>query len=301
MTTHLPVLASQAVDLLVRDPDGLYVDGTVGCAAHARLVLERLSLSGRLWGFDWDEEMLACARATLAADSARIRLFHAPFSTIGAELARAGTLATGILIDLGLNSAVLDDPARGFTYRHPDSPLDLRMDRSRPVTAADVLASEPEDELEKLFREFGEVRRPRAVARAITSERARRPIATAGDLALTLRRARALHGGPAELSRVYQALRYRVNEELDEIDRLLAGVAGWIVPGGRLITISYESLSDRRIKALHRKSGAAGHPAPFRLLTSHVIRPGRDEIHANPRARSAKLRALERIGEPWQA
>ena len=251
MSVHLPVLAKVAVDLLVRDTGGLYVDGTVGGAAHAALILERLSPSGRLWGFDWDQEMLSLAKASLDDGECRVRLHHAPFSLIGEMLAREGLRANGILLDLGLNSAVLDDPSRGFSYRDPASPHDMRMDRTRTTTAADVLGNASEDDLERIFRELGEVRRPRVVARAIARERARRPILTAGDLASGLRRAHALSGGPAELSRIYQALRYAVNAELDDIDLFLNGVAVWIVPEGRLVVISYESLSDRRVKALH--------------------------------------------------
>lgn len=299
MMSHLPVLARVAVDLLVRDTNGLYIDGTVGCAAHAMKILDRLSPAGRIWGFDWDQEMLARAQSALDDGTGRARFFHAPFSTIGEALAQENTRASGILLDLGLNSAVLDDAIRGFMYRDLASPLDMRMDRTRPTTAADVLRNASEDELERIFHELGEVRRPRVVARAIARARDRGPIVTAGDLVSCLRRARALSGGPAELSRIYQALRFCVNDELGEVDRFVAGVADWIVPEGRLIVISYESLSDRRFKRLHRKS--ADVPSSFRLLTSHVIRPGRDEIRENPRARSAKLRAMERIDGQWQA
>jgi 16S rRNA (cytosine1402-N4)-methyltransferase len=302
MTNHMPVQASVAVEYLVRNPDGLYVDGTVGCAAHARMILERLSPSGRLWGFDWDVEMLKRARAALGPNDDRVRLFHAPFSQIGAELAKDRIQADGILIDLGLNSVVLDDPARGFSYRYANAPLDMRMDLRMPLTAAAILAHESEDALDLIFHELGGVRRPRAVAHAIVLARAKVAIATTGDLSEVLRRARALPGGPAELSRVFQALRYRVNGELEDLDRFISGVADWIAPGGRLIAISYESLSDRRLKALHkRKRDPEDDPVLFRLLTPHVIRPDREEVRANPRARSAKLRAMERTGESCPA
>jgi 16S rRNA (cytosine1402-N4)-methyltransferase len=290
---HQPVLAVAVAEYLVWDQDGLYVDGTVGCAMHARGILDRLTSKGRLWGFDWDEQMLELARRQLAAERTRVRLFDEAFSRIGARLQEAGERAHGIFLDLGLNSVALDDSERGFRYRDAGAPLDMRMDRRRKQTAATLLNEATEEELLALARSLGEVRSARAAVRAIVRAREQAPLRCAGDLVVALRRGGALRGGAAELSRLWQALRFRVNEELEDLDAFLAEVAEWLVPQGRLVVISYESLSDRRVKALHR--AGPGGARSFRLLTRRVVRPDREEIRKNPRARSAKLRAMERI------
>ncbi|MDM7913735.1 MAG: 16S rRNA (cytosine(1402)-N(4))-methyltransferase RsmH [Candidatus Eisenbacteria bacterium] len=266
---HEPVLVDVVAEMLVTDPSGLYVDGTVGGAAHARKILERLSPEGCLWGFDWDEGMLEIARRRLSSDSERVTLFHDPFSQIGARLAGAGRRAHGVLLDLGLNTEVLDDPARGFQYRDPSSPLDMRMDRRRERTAASILNGSSEEDLLRLFRERGELRRPRAAARAIVRERERAPLATSGDLIRGLRRGGALSGGPAELSRLYQALRFEVNGELEELDAALRQAPEWLVVSGRLAVLSYESLSDRRVKQVDRPG--PGHVPHMRSLTLSLI------------------------------
>jgi 16S rRNA (cytosine1402-N4)-methyltransferase len=289
---HMPVLAVESVDLLLVNPAGLYIDGTVGLGGHSKRIVSKLSDNGLLWGFDWDEEMLNHARQTLLPESSRVEFFREGFSCIGQHLAAREMVADGILLDLGLNSKVLDDPSRGFLYRDPSAELDMRMDRSRPRTAAMLLASGGEEELERVFREYGEVRKPKTVARAIVHARRIGPIVCAKDLIEALRRAHALAGGPAELSRIWQALRYEVNEEMAELSRFVQEVHDWIRPGGRVCVISYESISDRMIKSLHRRVGDK--ESRFRLLTRRVVVPGREEIRSNPRARSAKLRAMER-------
>jgi 16S rRNA (cytosine1402-N4)-methyltransferase len=291
---HQPVLAAAVSEHLVWDRDGLYVDGTIGCAMHARGILDRLTSKGRLWGFDWDEQMLDVARRQLASEQARVRLFDEPFSQIGLRLQQAGERAHGIFLDLGLNSAVLDDSSRGFTYRDASAALDMRMDRRRQRTAARLINEGSEHELMMLFKNLGEARSPRAAARAIVQGRKQRPLQTAGDLVTALRRGGALRGGASELSRLWQAIRYWVTEELDDLDHFLAGVADWLLPQGRLVVLSYESLCDRRVKALHSASGSS-RTNRFRLLTRRALRPDREEIRTNPRARSAKLRAMERI------
>ncbi|MBD3163056.1 MAG: 16S rRNA (cytosine(1402)-N(4))-methyltransferase RsmH, partial [Candidatus Eisenbacteria bacterium] len=277
---HLPVLAETAVDLLVRDPNGLYVDGTIGAANHTLLLLETLDSNGRVWGFDWDQEMLEIARDKLEHQGDRVELFAEPFSRIGTRLAERDRHAHGILIDLGLNSEALDAKDRGFRYRDADAPLDMRMDRRREGTAADYLADATEEELAETLRELGEVRNARAVARALVEARRSRPIRTSGDLVGALRRAGQLRGGAADLSRIYQALRLRTTGEIEEIDRLIAGVPDWLIPGGRLVVLSYESISDRKIKSLRGGPGREN-ASPLRPLNRKVIRPTRDEIASN--------------------
>ena len=290
---HDPVLATSVCELLVWHPDGLYIDGTVGCGMHARQILECLGAEGTLWGFDWDEEMLSTARLELNNDAHRVRLFHDPFSRVGERLEEEGVRAHGIFLDLGLNSAVLDSSERGFRYRDADSPLDMRMDRRKTRTAADLLNKATEPELATLFRDLGGVRRSGAVARAIVQARERAPLRVAGDLVTALRRGRGSRVDASELSRVYQALRVKINEELEDLDRFLETAADALVPSGRLLVLSYESVTDRRVKAMHTDP-TKENPASFRLLTRRVVRPEREEIRENPRARSAKLRAMER-------
>jgi 16S rRNA (cytosine1402-N4)-methyltransferase len=296
---HTPVLAESVADLLVTDPDALYVDGTIGSAGHALTILTRLSPRGRLWGFDWDPEMIDIARERIGLGEPRVELACAPLSEIPGRLSSRGEQAQGILADLGLNSVVLDRTERGFRYRDPAAPLDMRMDRRRSLTAATVLNEAGEAELEQLFREAGEVRRSRAVARAVVTARGRAPLRTAGDLLHALRRAR-VPAPPAELSRIYQALRYRVNAELEDLDLFLAAAASALAPGGRLVVLSYESITDRRVKTLARAAEAADAGARsgphLRALQRRVVKPAREEVVQNPRARSARLRALERKG-----
>lgn len=290
---HEPVLATSVCEWLVREPDGLYIDGTVGCGGHARRILECLGAEGSLWGFDWDEEMLETARSELNNETQRVRLFHDPFSRVGDRLEEEGVRAHGIFLDLGLNSAVLDSTERGFRYRDADSPLDMRMDRRKKQTAADLLNKATEPELTTLFRDLGGVRRAGAVARALVQARERSPLRFAGDLVAALRRGRGSRVDASELSRIYQALRVKINEELEDLDRFLETVVDALLPAGRLLVLSYESVTDRRVKRMHAPI-TPDHPAPFRLLTRRVIQPDREEIRANPRARSAKLRAMER-------
>lgn len=300
MATHIPVLADLSVDLLIWDPSGIVCDGTLDGGTLARAICERLTGSGRLWGFDWDEEMVRVAGGTLSDFGDRARLFHAPFSRIGAELEKEGTLCHSIIADLGLSTTVLDDTGRGFRHNDPEAPLDMRMDRSRPRTAADFLAGAGEEEMARTFRELGGVRNARAAARAIVRARESQPIRTSGDLLRALRRGGALRGGPAELSRLYQSLRYCVNDEIGELQHLISGAPDWIVPRGRLVLITYESITDRLAKSCGRMCGVNGNPV-WIALTRRVVRPEREEIVRNPRARSAKLRAFERTEEPWQA
>lgn len=300
MTTHIPVLAELSVDLVSWDPSGIVCDGTLDGGTLASAICGRQSELGRLWGFDWDEEMIRVAGGVLSAYAHRVRLFHAPFSRIGEELAKEGVRCHAIIADLGLSTTVLDDSTRGFRYRDAESLLDMRMDRSRPMTAADFLDRAGEEEMLQTFRELGGVRNARAAARAIVRERGVRPLRTSGDLLRALRKGGALRGGPAELSRLYQSLRYRVNDEIGELERLLLGAPNWVVPGGRLVLITYESITDRLAKSCGRMCGVGGNPV-WKSLTRRVVRPERDEIVRNPRARSAKLRAFERTEEPWQA
>jgi len=274
-------------------PGGFWVDGTLGAAGHALAILEGSAPLGRLLATDRDAESLERAAARLAAPE-RAELVHADFRELPRLLDERGRAADGVLLDLGVSSLQLDDPERGFSFRE-GGPLDMRLDRSRGETAADLVARLPEHELADLIYQYGEERASRKVARAIARARQRAPIATTAALAglvrAVVRRGRRPGLDPA--TRTFQALRIAVNRELDGLGDALEALAGKLAPGGRLVVIAFHSLEDREVK--HRFRGLARNG--FRLLTRKPVRPGEAERRANPRSRSARLRGLERPAE----
>ncbi len=265
------------------------MDGTVGLGGHASAVLRATAPDGRLRGFDRDGETLARARERLAPFAERARLEQADYRDIPARLGEER--ADGILLDLGISSVQLDDPGRGFSFL-ADGPLDMRMDRSGGETAADLVNELPEKELADVIYEYGEERASRRIARAIVRSRERAPIRTTAALAEIVRRAappsrrRGFH--PA--TRTFQALRIRVNRELDGLDGALENLARCLAPGGRMAVIAFHSLEDRVAKTSFRTLARQG----YTILTKKPLRPGEDETRANPRARSARLRAIAR-------
>jgi 16S rRNA (cytosine1402-N4)-methyltransferase len=305
---HVPVLLDQVLGWLQPRPGGCYCDATIGLGGHARAILERSAPDGRLVGLDRDRDALDAARTVLQPFGDRVTLVHAPFSRAREVLAGLGLLPIdGFLVDLGVSSPQLDRPERGFSFQH-SGPLDMRMDQTQGETVGDLLRSVDEAELERIIREYGEERYARRVARAIIEARdARASDAQAGGAsgldstgALAALVARALprherHKNPA--TRTFQALRIAVNRELEELDLFLAQAADCLKPGGRLCVIAFHSLEDRiakrRLRALAGRDG--GGPARLRILTKHVVVADDDERARNPRARSAKLRAAERI------
>jgi 16S rRNA (cytosine1402-N4)-methyltransferase len=297
---HLPVLLDEVITWLEPKPGGIYCDATVGLGGHARAVLEKSAPDGRLVGLDRDPSALEAARAALHPFGDRVTLVHARFSEARQVLERLGAVPVdGFVVDLGVSSPQLDRPERGFSFRN-DGPLDMRMDPTAGETAADFLRRVDETELARIIRDYGEERYAGRVARAIVANRHVEPLETTGKLAALV--ARALprhehHKSPA--TRTFQALRIAVNGELDELERFLDVVADCLRPGGRLCVIAFHSLEDRivkrRLRALAgRGEGAAG-PPRFRLLTKHVVVASDAERARNPRARSAKLRAAERV------
>jgi 16S rRNA (cytosine1402-N4)-methyltransferase len=303
---HLPVLLAESLELLAVRPGGLYVDGTLGLGGHASEVLRRSAPDGRFLGVDKDGETLERAMARLAPFGPRARFAQADFREIPELL--AGALADGILLDLGVSSVQLDSAERGFSFQ-ADGPLDMRMDRTRGETAAEVVNRTRERDLADLIFRFGEERGSRRIARAITRAREHGPIRTTAELAEVVRRA-APRGRPGlhPATRTFQALRIHVNQELSALGaaltalarRLAVGgrlvapalsaLAECLAPGGRLVVIAFHSLEDREVKHTFRALATGG----FRLLTKKPIRPGAPELHANPRARSARLRAVAR-------
>jgi 16S rRNA (cytosine1402-N4)-methyltransferase len=289
---HEPVLVREVVSWLRPHAGGLYVDGTVGLGGHAAALLG--AGAGRVIGLDRDEAALAVARERLAWAGDRVTLLHADYRNLDEALAsQAVTQADGMLVDLGVSSLQLDDPARGFSFRQAGA-LDMRMDRSSGATLAERLAAVDEATLADAIFRYGEERRSRRVARAILDARDR------GDLGDTLALARAVRRGAGAgrwqridpATRTFQALRIWVNDELDGLDRFLESAASRLVPSGRLAVIAFQSLEDRVVKHTFRRLAASG-PA-FALATKRAVRPGEDEVAANPRARSARLRVLEK-------
>ncbi len=287
---HVPVLLDETLELLAVSPGGLWVDGTLGLGGHAEAVLRRTAPDGRLVGFDRDEEALERARARLAPFGERVRLEHADYREIPERL--GGERASGILLDLGVSSLQLDDAERGFSFQR-EGPLDMRMDRSARGTAAELVNRMRESELADLIHELGEEPYSRRIARAIARAREQAAITTTTELADIVRRAapRSRRPGFHPATRTFQALRIRVNRELDGLGEAIERAAACLRSGGRLVVIAFHSLEDRAVKQAFRSlAGGRG----FSLLTRKPLRPGDAEVRRNPRARSARLRALVR-------
>ena len=303
---HRPVMVDEIVDLFTPVPRGPVVDATVGGGGHARAILDahpHLSVIG----IDRDADALAAAAENLAAHADRVRLEHARFDALPQVVDAAGAESiSGALFDLGVSSPQFDRPERGFSYRG-DGPLDMRMDRDDPRTAADVVNGYDEAELTKLFAASGENRFARRIARAVV---AARPIETTGQLAEVVRDAipaatRRTGGHPAR--KVFQALRIEVNHELDVLGPALDAAIDLLVPGGRVATLAYHSGEDRLVKDrfLSASTGdcvcpptlpcVCGARPTVRLLTRGARKPSAAEVAANPRAESARLRAVEKL------
>ncbi len=290
---HLPVMVDEATRLLQPERGGTYVDCTVGLGGHTRALLEQGA--ERVIGLDRDPQALAMASRQLESYGARVQLVHADYRTIDTVLDSLGVaLVAGALADLGVSSMQFDAEGRGFSFRR-DEPLDMRMDQSQGQTVAERLATVDEADLADVIYQFGEERRSRRVARGIVMARERAPIETTGQLAAIVRR--SLSGqswqriDPA--TRTFQALRIWVNGELERLDEFVRRAAMRLQTGGRLVVISFHSLEDRLVKhtlrALDRSDGIV------KVLTGRPLGPADTEIALNPRARSAKLRAAERL------
>jgi len=283
------VLREESLELLAVGAGGFYVDGTVGMGGHAVEILTRSGPSGRLLGIDRDADALALARERLAGFGDRVRLHHGDYREIPELL--DGEAADGILLDLGVSSLQLDTPERGFSFQR-EGPLDMRMDQSQGRTAADLVNRLREADLADVIYRYGEERASRRIARAIAHARQRATIETTTELASIVRRAMGgrRRGQIDPATRTFQALRIAVNSELEGLGAALVALSGCLKPGGRLVAIAFHSLEDREVKHTFKDMGRQG----FRLLTKKPVRPGENELSANPRARSARLRALEK-------
>ena len=290
---HEPVLVSEVMSVLAPERGGLFVDCTTGLAGHSAVLLERGA--SRLVGLDRDQDALRIAAERLAPFGDRVELVHSDYRELAPVLQSRGISgADGILADLGVSSMQLDADGRGFSFRR-DEPLDMRMDRSQGPTVADLLADVDETDLANVIFQYGEERHSRRVARAIVYARNAAPIATTGALADIVRRA-VPHRGYQRIdpaTRTFQALRIWVNRELEGLDTFLETAVRLLNAGARLAIITFHSLEDRIVKHTFRAIAAAGDA--WRVLTRKPISPADDEVARNPRARSAKLRAIERL------
>ncbi len=306
MIEHAPVLLKEAVDALnVRDA-GIYVDCTFGRGGHSRLILSRLGADGRLVALDRDPEAV---RAAAEIDDARFQIIHGAFGRVAQLLAKAGvTRVHGVLLDLGVSSPQLEQGERGFSFRH-DAPLDMRMDTTQGPTAAEWLATATESEIREVIRNYGEERFAKPIAAAIVAARAGGTLGTTGQLAALVAEAvptREPRQDPA--TRTFQALRIRINQELEELSLVLPQCIELLEPGGRLVVISFHSLEDRIVKRFLREHSrpdtlpprlavrARDLPQPKLRLVGRARRPGDAEVATNPRARSAIMRVAERTG-----
>jgi 16S rRNA (cytosine1402-N4)-methyltransferase len=306
------VLLSEVVAALQPRAGGAYVDCTVGAGGHAEAILEAAKPDGQLLGLDADGDALALARARLRRFGARVTLVHRNFRDLSAVLAEQRfAQVQGVLLDLGVSSMQLNQPERGFSFSS-DGPLDMRMNQTEGPTAADAISELPEHDLARILFDYGEEPRARRIARAIVARRAHAPFRSTGDLSRVIASAAggARGGRIHPATRSFQALRIAVNDELHGLEVALPDALESLVPGGRLAVISFHSLEDRIVKRfLQSRAGRCVCPpglpvcvcraqAEVRLLTKKPIVPGRDEQMRNPRSRSAKLRAAEKLRAP---
>jgi 16S rRNA (cytosine1402-N4)-methyltransferase len=270
------------------------VDATVGTGGHAAALLAAAPASACLLGLDRDRTALTVAAQVLSRFGSRVILHHGDFADLAPALARAGFAEIdALLVDLGMSSFALDNPARGFSLRL-DGPLDMRMDQESPDCAADLVNQASEAELARIIWAYGQEPAARRIARAIASARRRRPITTTGELRSVVERARgrARHGRIHPATRTFQALRIAVNGELERLSWLLEKAPGLLSAGGRMAVIAYHSLEDRPVKKRFFELAAS---AGFTMPAGRLLRPGAAEMARNPRARSARLRCLERV------
>jgi 16S rRNA (cytosine1402-N4)-methyltransferase len=302
---HTPVLASEAIEALAIDPQGVYVDGTFGRGGHSREILARLGPSGRLIALDRDPDAEPAARAI--ADS-RFSFFRTPFSALAQVL--EGRRVHGMLFDLGVSSPQLEDAARGFSFR-ADGPLDMRMDPTTGATAAQWLATAEERQIREVIRDYGEERFAKQIAAAIVAARSRQPLLRTRELAdLVAKAVRTREPGQDPATRTFQALRIHLNRELEEVSLMLPRAVAHLAAGGRLAVISFHSLEDRIVKRFMQSAArpevprrlplrAIEMPQPALKLVGRAVRASAQETRRNPRARSAILRVAERTAGPF--
>ena len=306
---HKSVLLEETIEGLRVKPDGIYVDGTLGGAGHAREVCARLSAKGRFIGIDQDQDAIIAAGERLAVYGERVTVIRSNYCYMVDELKKLGIRQVdGILLDLGVSSYQLDNGERGFSYR-TDAPLDMRMDQRQTRTAADIINGYEEKELYRIIRDYGEDKFAKNIAKHIVAARQKAPIRTTGELTEIIRQSipmkvQATGGHPAK--RTFQAVRIELNRELDVLRESLDGMIDILSDGGRICVITFHSLEDRIVKTIFRKNEnpctcppdfpvcVCGKKSRGKVITRKPILPGRQEQEENPRSKSAKLRIFER-------
>lgn len=320
---HVPVLLHESIEALVTNPDGIYADATFGGGGHSRAILEKLSGEGRLLAFDQDEDAILNSdihddRLVLVRNNFRFIENFALFEKdrLTGKKTDHGTAADkaayldGVLADLGVSSHQFDTAGRGFSFRF-DAPLDMRMNSEAGTSAADILNSYAQEDLERILRIYGEVDNSRKIASLISTARNTKAIVTTGDLYEAISPALPKFAEHKALAKIYQALRIEVNHEMKSLEKFLSGAAAVLKPGGRLVVITYHSLEDRMVKNFIRSGNTGGEivkdvfgnvKTPFKAVNRKPILPAEEEISANTRARSAKLRIAERVHdeEGWE-
>lgn len=304
---HITVLLNEAVEALVTDTSGFYVDGTFGRGGHSGLILQQLAPNGRLLGIDKDLAAIATANTRFGTD-ARFAIAHGSFAELAALIDERGMTGkvSGVLLDLGVSSPQLDEAERGFSFMH-DGPLDMRMDQTRGQSAAEWVNSADEDEITWVLKEFGEERFAKRMARAIIAERQKQPFTRTKHLAEVIKEANpAWEKGKHPATRAFQAIRIQVNNELGDLDSVLTQALAVLAPGGRLVVISFHSLEDRVVKRFIRRQ-ELGDPVPKGLpirddqlnkrmrSIGKAIKASDAEVNANVRSRSAVMRVAEKL------
>ncbi len=306
---HIPVLLRECLDGLAIRPDGVYLDGTLGGGGHSSEIIARLGPGGRLYGIDRDALALEAAGARIR--DPRFFPVYGNFHDAKALLEERGvTLLNGALLDLGVSSPQLDDGARGFSY-HEDAPLDMRMDRSQPLSARTIVNEWPEDEIARILREYGEENWSRHIARVLCDRRMKKSVETTGDLVniidAAIPKKFRIKDGSHPARRSFQALRIAVNDELAPLEGALRDIVGLLAPGGRLCVISFHSLEDRVVKNAFRSMAdpcvcpkdipicVCGRVPSVRLVTRKPVTASESELKENPRSRSASLRIVEKL------
>lgn len=308
---HIPVLLTQTVEELHIRPSGIYFDGTLGGAGHSFEIAKRLEEGGRLIGIDQDEEAIEAAKKHLAPYADRVTIVHDNYEHIPEIAQRLGiSQADGILLDIGVSSYQIDNPARGFSYNE-DEPLDMRMDQENPVSAKTIVNTWSEEDLTRILRDYGEERYAQRIAANIVKEREEHPLETTGELVKIIRasipmKMQEKYGNPCK--RTFQAIRIACNRELDVLQDSIDGLIDLLAPGGRLCIITFHSLEDRIVKnAFRRNENPCTCPPEFpvcvcgkkskgTVITKKPITASEEELGSNSRAASAKLRVFEKIG-----
>ena len=305
---HIPVLYEETLENLVTNPDGVYVDCTLGGGGHSEGILKKLSEDGNLISIDQDQEAINFAGERLAKYRDKHQIFKDNFLNVDTVIYMAGfEKVNGILMDIGVSSKQLDDPDRGFSYKY-NTRLDMRMDKNNPFSAYELLNEYPEEEISRIIYEYGEERHARKIARFIVQTRAEKPIETTGDLVAIIKRAIKGRSQKHPAKKTFQAIRIEVNKELEVLKNSIEKAVDSLKPGGRLAIITFHSLEDRIVKNMFREMSRdcicppellvcrCEHEAKVKLITRKPIIPKNTELEFNNRAHSSKLRVVERLG-----